>query len=95
MKTIYIAGKITGLPIEEARANFDKAEKKLTKQGFKVINPMKLPHNHDKKWESYMKECITELIKCDSIYLLNNWAMSRGAIMEFEISMKLDIEVIY
>ena len=95
MKTIYIAGKITGLPIEEARANFEKAEKKLTKQGFKVVNPMKLPHNHDKKWESYMKECITELLKCDSIYLLKNWAMSRGAIMEFEIAMKLDIEINY
>jgi nucleoside 2-deoxyribosyltransferase len=95
VKKIYIAGKITGLPIEEAMANFEKAEKMLTERGHKVVNPMKLPHNHDKEWESYMRECIIELLKCDGIYLLSNWAMSRGACMEFELAMKLNIEINY
>lgn len=45
---IYISGKITGLPYDEAAAIFNRAKAFLLAKGFEVVNPMELPHNHNK-----------------------------------------------
>lgn len=47
---IYISGKITGLPFDEAFKMFENAENKLKFRGYEVVNPMKLNHNHNKSW---------------------------------------------
>ena len=78
---IYISGKITGMEVE-AKVLFQQAEDKLTAIGYEVVNPMKLPHEHDKEWMSYMIECLKALEPCDCIYLIDNWSHSKGAICE-------------
>lgn len=83
MKTIYISGKISGMEVE-AKALFQNAEDKLTALGYEVVNPMKLPHEHDKRWISYMIECLKALKTCDGIYLIDNWNHSKGA--QWELS---------
>lgn len=95
MPKVYIAGKVTGIDIDVAKNNFDLAENKLINQGYQVINPIKLPHDHDKNWESYMKECISELLKCDFIYMIDGWQSSKGACIEYFISQKLKINRIF
>ena len=93
MKKVYIAGKISGME-EEAFGLFVQAEILLIKKGYEVVNPMKLPHKHDKTWESYMKECLTEMMKCDLIYPLPNWNESKGAKIEMELARELGIKII-
>lgn len=90
---IYIAGKITGIE-DLAAERFDCVENILISEGYEVVNPMKLPHNHDKSWESYMKECITELVKCDGIYLMKGFELSKGARVEAKLASDLSIDVI-
>lgn len=46
---VYISGKISGIE-QEAAYLFEQAEKKLQAEGLKVINPMKLQHQHNKSW---------------------------------------------
>lgn len=94
MNKIYISGKITGIE-KEAPAIFEKAEKELQAQGFETVNPMKLPHNHDKTYKSYMRECVKALCDCDSIYMLTNWKNSDGAKTEFDVAGKLWIKIIF
>lgn len=94
MQKIYISGKITGM-VDEARILFDKAEVKLKEMGFHPINPMNLPDNHDKKWTSYLKVCIKAMCDCDSIYMLENWRMSKGAGLEYFLAKKLNMDIIY
>ena len=91
---IYIAGKITGLPLADAYSKFETAEIMLQAIGYKTINPMKLPHNHDKEWASYMKECITALVTCEAIFLLPCWQLSEGARIEAALALKMKL-VIY
>lgn len=93
-KKIYVSGKISGIE-NEAIALFENAEKQLIKQGYKVINPMKLPHNHDKSWQSYMKEDIKALCGCDEIFMLNNWLDSKGAVLEQYIASLLGLKINY
>lgn len=95
MEKIYISGKITGLPYEEAFKMFEDAEHKLQAQLFEVINPMKLEHNHDKSWESYMKEDLKTMLDCDSVYLLKNYKESLGAMIEYDLALILNLNIIF
>jgi len=91
---IYISGKITGLPIQEAQNNFEAAEKRLKSEGHEPINPMKLPHEHGKTWSEYMKEDIKALLECDAIYMLLGWQESKGACIEFNLAHDLRLKII-
>ena len=39
---VYIAGKVTGLPIGEVYTKFGAAEFWLKQQGYDVVNPLRL-----------------------------------------------------
>jgi hypothetical protein len=91
---IYISGKITGLPFDEAFKMFENAENELKFRGYEVVNPMKLLHEHNLSWESYMREDLIAMMKCDAIYLLPNYHESKGALIEKQLAETLKF-VIY
>ena len=93
-KLVYIAGPITGHDLTQKFNEFFKVELDLRDQGFRVVNPMTLPHEHDKSWQSYMRECIKTLVLCDAIYLMQDWELSEGARLEFTIASKLKMKII-
>jgi hypothetical protein len=94
MKIVYISGRITGLPESEAIENFNKAETALLEKGYTVVNPIKINHDHDKTWESYMKEDIKAMCSCDCIYMIDGWEQSRGAKIEYQLAKDLGMELI-
>lgn len=75
---VYISGKITGNKNYEAE--FNEAEIKLSKMGFKVFNPASI--KEDWTYEQYMKCDLKHLLECEWIYFLPNWGTSRGARIE-------------
>ena len=92
----YISGKISGLSQEEAFEKFEKAEKEVESLGYKPVNPMKIcPYNPDWEWEAYMEKDIGALLRCKSIYMLNDWGNSKGARCEYAISKELNLNVIF
>lgn len=93
MKKIYISGAITGL--ENAQSFFDKAEIGLSEAGWDVVNPMKINHEHDKTWSSYMREDVKALCGCDAIFMLDNWKGSKGAKIEHDLAKVLGLDMIY
>ena len=90
---IYLSGKITGL--SNFKELFAVAEQELINQGHEVVNPVNLPHDHGKRWHSYMKECLRSMLDCDSIYMLSNWMHSEGAIIERAVAESLKFKVMY
>lgn len=92
---IYIAGPITGHDLTERKQAFKRCENFFIDNGYEVVNPMELPHDHDKSWESYMRECIAALVTCDEIALMENYTSSDGARLELEIAIRLNFEKIY
>jgi hypothetical protein len=95
MKKIYIAGKVTGLDHEKVKEKFNKAENTLLMMGWDVVNPTKLVTDPDTEWKQAMKICLKELLKCDAIFLLNDWESSRGAKVEEYFARKKGIDVFY
>lgn len=87
---IYISGKISGLPLDQARQNFENAENKLCDEVYfhcQIINPMKsVPFKEGKSWWYYMRKDLKLLWGCDVIYVQKNWKTSKGAIIEIIFS---------
>lgn len=90
----YLAGQISGIDYDTYKKNFEEASLFVKSLGLDPINPTELSHNHDKSWESYMKEDITELLKCDFIYALDGWEFSKGAVLEVQLAIKLKITLV-
>lgn len=86
IRKIYISGKITGLPMNEVIAKFNAAEAKIRKFGFTPICPLDNGLPHDAEWADHVGEDIKLLLKCDAIYLLDDYDKSEGALIELDIA---------
>lgn len=95
MKKIYIAGPITGRE-KDAETQFLQTADQLSDAfpDAQIINPMALPHKHDKSWLSYMQECIPHLMKATHIYLLPGWQESKGTTLEVLIAINTGITLV-
>jgi hypothetical protein len=94
MKRIYLSGPISGLPLEEAQQNFAEAQSSLegALPGVEIVNPMVAnPHVEGKSWEQYMVEDLELLRGCDFICMLPGWEFSKGARLELEEAVRLDL----
>ena len=94
MRKVYISGKITGLNIEFARANFKKAERMLQARGYETVNPFDSGVDEDAPWEHHMCVDLENLRKCEYMYQMKNWTASRGAICEYEEAIKAGIKIL-
>jgi hypothetical protein len=94
---LYISGKITGLPIEEAKASFKSAVSEVESLGYEAINPMvEVPFNEEFKWVDYMLPNIAILLrKGDGVFMLKNWEDSKGARIEHYIAVETKQIIIY
>lgn len=94
MKKIYIAGKVTGLPIAEVEDKFMVAQKEIEAQGFLAVNPIEVVGTWDCTWKEAMLKCVKAMIDCDAVLLLPCWTDSKGAIIEQKIASDLEIRTL-
>ncbi|MDR0878960.1 MAG: DUF4406 domain-containing protein [Treponema sp.] len=104
MKTIYLAGPVSGRPREEYMLHFDDAAGEIrrriaaNKLDITVFNPAGYCEGvveDGSPWHVYMRACIEKLARCDGIGLLQGWERSRGALLEHELACTLKIPVVY
>lgn len=79
MKTIYLAGQITGDPYYKKK--FLMAETLMTQAGYAVVSPAYLPAQ-GLEYEAYMRIGAAMLAECSAICLLPDWIHSPGAMRE-------------
>lgn len=92
-KKIYIAGKVTGVPMAECTMKFGAVQKQLEAMGFEVINPLEVVGRWDISWEDAMKLCIIALMGCDGMVLLPEWYKSKGATIERQLAEDLCLTI--
>lgn len=105
MKT-YISGPIAGspdLPREEKLTRFGRAAEVLQQDGRETLNPLDLaacdvPDCGDQNghtWDCWLRyDLIGMLQECDSIAMLPDWFLSKGAKLELHIAEQMGWEVI-
>lgn len=90
---IYISGKISGLPPQEARQRFADAADLLKAIGFEAVNPLNNGLANNATWKDHMVADIRMLLDCEAIYMMDNWIESRGASIEYDIANRLNMDV--
>lgn len=96
---IYIAGPISGTYLSKTRRIFQSTKESILLAAemlgldIEVFNPFELDHSHDKKWESYMRVCIGELVNCHAVFFLPGYQDSKGCQLERHIAMKLNLRI--
>lgn len=95
MKKCYIAGKIGDLPEHKYKTNFINGKNEVAELGMIPISPVDLPHDHGRTWSCYMKEDLTEMMKCSHVYALRNWRHSPGATIEVNLALQLGLTIIH
>lgn len=100
MKRVYISLPISGRPIEEAKAEAEKAKKTLTKNGYEPISPFdvvtEIPEGMSER-QAYaycMGKDIEALLQCDGIYLCDGHQFSKGCQLEVEAARLYGIEIV-
>lgn len=79
---VYIAGKISDLPINEVREKFDAAKQRVKEMGFEPVSPLENGCKSE-YWHEQMMACLPLLLECDGIYMLEDWTESQGARIEY------------
>ena len=76
---------------------FDRVAEILEKEGFTAFNPLCIGREigFKKPYLTYMAILLPALIRCDAIYLLDNWKKSRGARFEYLVAKFFQLQVIY
>ncbi|WP_269939045.1 DUF4406 domain-containing protein [Arthrobacter sp. HY1533] len=91
---IYISGPITNADPKAQDANlheFNAAADKLRAAGLEVFNPAEQPPGLT--YAQYMRTDILALLECKAMVQLPGWRESRGATIEHNIAVALDIPV--
>lgn len=94
-KYIYIAGPVTGLEQEVAKAAFDKAAEQIRRKhgnAVVVINPMEFI-GPGEDWNYAMRKCLEKMMVCNYIHMLPGWTESKGARLEVTVAMALHFGV--
>ncbi|HAF2130366.1 TPA: DUF4406 domain-containing protein [Salmonella enterica] len=90
MSVIYIAGPMTGKP-NFNRKKFTETATTLWAAGHTVLNPAMLPDGLT--YEHYMDISLAMLRGADTIYLLDGWEHSEGAKREFNLAVRLRLDI--
>ena len=93
-KTIYVAGKMYGLPESQVREKFEKAAADLEDKGYRVVSPAS-DMQRGMSWEDTMRHSIKSMLDCDEVHLLPCLQESRGAQLERDIAIRLGMDVVY
>lgn len=88
MITVYISGKITGVPFSDAWRKFEWAERQIKRLRMTPVNPLKKELPACATWKEHMIEDIRLLLDCDAIYLQTDWKDSIGASIEAYIAQR-------
>lgn len=89
---IYISGPISGFK-DNNRSAFIDAEAQLRAAGHEVFNPIDNGLPDDSDWSTHMRADIKALMECQTIYVLKNWHISKGASLELHIAKQLGMDV--
>lgn len=91
---IYLSGPITNDP--NFVDHFQEHAKKLRDKGYIVLDPTVWARESVKlEYEEYMKLDLAMLEICDAIYMLPGWSNSRGALIEQQRAIELEMVVYY
>lgn len=94
MRNIYICGKEPDFGNEGDFTEVDRIKKKLVSMCCYVVNPSELPYIN-LGWTDVMETRISNLKKCQAVYVMPQWRDCIISRIELTVAMDLKLEVIF
>lgn len=92
---VFLSGPMTGHEDFNYPA-FARAAAELRGRGFDVVSPHELfGGDTSQPWDWYMRKSIAALVECDGVVLLPDWSHSRGARIEHQLAVAIDMRVMW
>jgi hypothetical protein len=92
---IYIAGKITGEPIDRCKVKFSAIEEALRKIGLSPVNPFKLGCKDSWSFTQCKPFNFKAIAHCQAIFMLEDFQDSPGALAELQEAKRRKLTVYY
>ena len=100
---IYLSGPISGSPIEEVQAAFNRGEeiavKSVSQYGdgreVEVVNPLNNGLPYAASWNDHIVKDTELLLACEAVLMLDGWQFSIGARIEHYIAHETRKLVVY
>ena len=101
-KTYYLSGPMVGIqdhnfPAFENACKYLRNELELT-----VVSPHNIQHNENGvvgslPWTDYLRKDLRDMtaLGCNAIILLPGWSKSRGACLELQVALGLEMDVYF
>ncbi|MFB5189046.1 DUF4406 domain-containing protein [Alicyclobacillus fastidiosus] len=86
---IYLSGPMSGLP-KYNRDLFAEAARVLRSVGHEVFTLGEIRIDNG-TWQQYMRSALKGMMDCDKMLLLPGWSKSRGASIEYNLALKLEM----
>lgn len=83
-KKIYISIPIKGLPLNKQREKADAIAAKLSRDGWKVVNPFNIYAGENPTYWDHIFADLRALEDCDAIYMCKGWRESLGCNLEMD-----------
>ena len=95
MSRVYLSGPISRPTKEEAMRRFALAEQKWRERGFTVFNPMNNGLSYETTWIRQMAVDLYQLECCDTVFMLDGWQESNGALMELHCALTRNARIYF
>lgn len=96
MRTLYLAGPMTGYPDFNYPA-FNEAAERLREAGYEVLNPVDNEAENDtgapQAWGWYLRRALKQVVDAEGVALLPGSQNSRGARLEKHVAEGLGMPV--
>ncbi len=92
---VYISGKITGLPEDKVKEKFKQASDQIIAAGHFPVNPLLNGLPFDAPWDLHIAKDVKLLLGCHAIYLLSDWAESKGSRIEAYMAAECGLKIIH
>jgi hypothetical protein len=94
--SIFLSGKTTDIDISIARFLFEEVEKRLSKLGHAPVNALQNYTSIDLyNNEESLKNRLTMLLKCEALYLLQDWQDSPASQFERRVAREMNMKIFY
>lgn len=93
MKKIYLSIPISGRNYTDQRNYAYYVATNLAQKGYDVITPFDIVKDPTTPYAKAMGECVSELLKCNGIYLCSGWKESKGCQAELHIALVYGLDV--
>lgn len=92
IKTLYIAGPMSGLPMNNYPL-FNEIATVLRRCGYAVVNPAEFGATEGASYVDLLRKDLRALLDCDGVCVLDNWWTSVGARNEVQVAGVLKMPV--